>query len=257
MNLISKIKFTDYLPYIHFLIFFLRIKKRKHIESDDITSIVSQFDFISILGSGPSLNNCEIFSNTIYFTTNSSYLYLNKETSFIHFIKDYGYLKKFLMFGLKYDPKLVVIEIYTHSDGQGFGRKSLELLNMFFGRIKFKYPVVISNNENLIKINSENYYNLRVNWLANFNIKNPDSNSGLMLYGYGLWLSNLKMKNMILNIYGLDAGEGGKKYYNNLKTPKNHVAMRDKNKIEMGDFIDNCYKKFNNINNYSYFKNNI
>ena len=256
MNLISKIKYTHDFSLLHRLIFLLKYKRRNAIETEELIDICNQYKSISILASGPSLNKCKIQLNTLYFTTNSSYLYLNKSSNFIHIIKDYGYLKKFLMFGLKYKPKLVIIEVFTHTNGRGFGEKSIDILNKYFGKIRFNYPVIITNNENIIDFNNKNYYNNRTNWINKYNIVNPDSNSGLMLYGYALWLSNIGPDSKTMNVYGLDAGEGGQKYYNKDKTPRNHVAMRDKNKKEMGRFIDKCQGKFKNIKNFSYFKSN-
>lgn len=121
---------------------------------------------------------------------------------------------------------------------------------------KYDFPIVITNNENLFALNSKNYYSMRIDFMNKFNINNPDSNSGLMIYSYTVWLSSIFDNIKECQIFGLDAGEGGRKYFSGKSTLPNHVAMRDKNKQEMGDFILKCQEVFPIIKNYSYFHNN-
>ncbi len=257
MRFIDRLKYTNKYSRLnsYFLKMLLLLNKQK-LKTGSMTEICSKYLKIVGLGSGPSLNLCELDERNLYLTTNSSYLYLNYKMNFIHFIKDLNYLKKFLLFGLKYKPKLVVIEIYTHSIGCGLGKLSIEVVEKYFGKRKFDFPVIVTNNENLFSLNSKNYYNNRIDFIKENQLNNPDTNSGLMIYGYSVWLTSKIESIKECDIYGLDAGEGGKKYFNGVNTLPNHVAMRDENKKHMGSFINECQNIFSFINNYSYFQNN-
>lgn len=258
MRFFDIIKYTNkYSRFNKYLFLVLNLFKKDKIIDQDLLEICSDYVKIAGLAAGPSLNKCKIDKETLYITTNSSYLYLKKDTNFVHFIKDVSYLQKFLLFGLKYKPKLVVIEIFTHSNGCGLGKLSIELVKKYLGKRKFKFPVVVSNNENLISVNSKNYYTKRIKFINDNKLINPDSNSGLMIYGYCVWLTSIISSIKTCEIYGLDAGEGGEQYFNGRNTMSNHVAMRDENKYNMGVFIENSQNKFSFIKNYSYFKNNI
>lgn len=207
------------------------------------------------LASGPSANKCNLDKNSLYITTNSSYLILNKDISFIHIIKDLGYLYKFLIFGLKFKPLAVIIDVNTHSNGQGFGSKSVKLLNKYFGKVKYDYPVVITDNENILKLNKKDYRNEMTSFFTHNDIVRHGSNSGELIYSYGVWLS--AVNNIAkFDVYGIDAGEGGNKHFDGRTTANNHVAFRDENKSKMGEFFDQCQNKYSHIINHSYFKNN-
>ena len=258
MSFFDTIKYTNEYPHLAKLLPVYRLFKNKKITSASIKDFIKNYKNAAVLASGPSLNLCKPNKETLYITTNSSYLYLKGKFDFIHVIKDLGFLNKLLLFGLKYNPKLLIIEVPTHSNGQGFGKITLNVINKYLKKRKFNFPIVICNNENLAEINPKSYYNDRSNFtLEKVGTQNPDSNSGLMIYAYGFWITETNSNIKSCNIYGLDAGEGGKRYFNNLKTLPNHVAMRDQNKIEMGNFIEECQSKFSSIKNYSYFKNNV
>ena len=257
MTTFDKIKYTNkYIKFIHLIHLLHLIPKRKVKDYQfDIHETTRQYDNIKVLASGPSANKCKLSKNSLYITTNSSYLKLDKSSAFIHIIKDIGYLHKFLLFGLKYKPKLLILDVNTHSNGQGMGAKSIKLINTFLERRKYDYPVVVTDNENILKINKRTYRNNITDFLKKESLPTWHSNSGELIYRYGLWLS---VVNNIpqLDIYGIDAGEGGNIHFDGRTTANNHVAFRDKNKIKMGDFFELCQSKFNHIKNYSHFKNN-
>jgi hypothetical protein len=258
MRFIDTIKYTNKYSRINkYLFFVLNLLKISKIIDKDLLEISKGYTKIAGLASGPSLNKCIIDNETLYLTTNSSYLYLKEDTDFVHFIKDVSYLQKFLIFGLKYKPKLVVIEIFTHTNGSGLGELSIKLVEKYLGKRKFKFPIVISNIENLISLNPKSYYMKRIKFMSDNNLLNPDSNSGLMIYGYCIWLTSIISSIKECEIYGLDAGEGGERYFNGRHTMPNHVAMRDENKYKMGVFIEDSQNKFPFIKNYSYFKGTV
>lgn len=258
MRFIDAVLYTNKYSRINkYLFFFLNSFKNKKVINKDLLKICKSYSKIAGLASGPSLNKCKVNNETLYLTTNSSYLYLKDMANFVHVIKDLSYLQKFLLFGLKYKPELVVIEIPTNNNGKGFGRFSIDFVKKYLGKRKFKYPIVITNNENLVSINPQNYYEKRMKFMSSNDLSNPGSNSGLMIYGYCLWLTSIVSSIKVCEIYGLDAGEGGEQYFNGKKTESNHVAMRDENKYNMGLFIENSQNKFSFIKNYSYFKSNI
>jgi len=256
MKRIDKIKYTNkFIKFIH-LVHLLNFLPKKDLNNKfDINKTVKQYDKLIVLASGPSAKKCNLNTNSLFITTNSSYLILNEKNSFIHIIKDLGYLYKFLMFGLKYRPKAVIIDINTHSNGKGMGATSIKLVNKFLGRIKYNYPVLVTDNENIISINKKNYRNSVTDFLIKNSLSTWNSNSGELIYKYGLWLSVLNSKEML--VYGIDAGEGGNRHFDGRSTANNHVAFRDENKKRMGDFFETCQKKFSHIYNYSNFKNNV
>ena len=258
MSLINRIKYTNRYPHINKFLFFLKLLKKKEIKDRSLSELVKEFDMVSVLCSGPSLNKCINEQNkTLFVTTNSSYLFLKNNDKFVHIIRDFGYLKKFLFFGLKYKPLLVIIDIHTFENGKGLGGLCISYIKKYLGRVKLEYPVVITSSENNLPINMKNYSNDILEFMNSNKLKNPNNNSGLMIYGYGVWITSNFNNLTHCNIYGLDAGEGGQKYFNGSNTLPNHVAMRNKNKKEMKVFIENAQNKFPFIKNYSYFMNNV
>ena len=257
MKTFDKIKYTNkYIKSIH-LIHLLRLIPKHKIKDYhfDIHKTTRQYDNIKVLASGPSANKCRLSNDSLYITTNSSYLKLDKSSAFIHVIKDLGYMYKFLLFGLKYKPKVLILDVNTHSNGQGMGATSIKLINTFLERRTYDYPVVVTDNENILKINKKNYRNDLSEFMSKHKISRKGSNSGELIYAYGLWLSVINQIKT-LEIYGIDAGEGGHVHFDGRSTAKNHVAFRDKQKKAMAEFFEECQSKFNRIKNYSHFKNN-
>lgn len=256
MKTIDKIKYTNkYIKFIYLIYLLNFLHKKKINDKFDINKVVNEHLKIIALASGPSAKQCEIDENVLFITTNSSYLILNEKNSFIHIIKDLGYLYKFLIFGLKYKPKAVIIDINTHSKGKGMGSTSIKLVNKYLGRIKFNYPVLVTDNEKIITLNNKNYRNEMIDFLVKNSLSTWHSNSGELIYRYSLWLSVLNSKEML--VYGIDAGEGGNKHFDGRTTANNHVAFRDENKKRMGEFFETCQQKYSHIYNHSYFKNNV
>jgi hypothetical protein len=257
MTILDKIKYTNkYIKFIHLIHFLNILPKRKLEEKEfDIHQIVKKYDNIKVLASGPSANQCKLSKNSLYITTNSSYLKLDKSSAFIHIIKDLGYLHKFFMFGLKFKPKILILDVNTHSNGQGMGATSIKLINRFLERRKYDYPVAVTDNENILKVNKKSYRKDLSDFMAKHKISRKGSNSGELIYAYGVWLTVVNQIET-LEVYGIDAGEGGQVHFDGRTTAKNHVAFRDKNKKSMGDFFEQCQSKFDHIKNYSYFKNN-
>ena len=257
MTTFDKIKYTNkYVRLVKF-IFLLKIypKYLMDVNSFKLHELVRKFNKLIVIASGPSAKKLQLDSNSLCITTNSSYLILDENSNFIHIIKDLNYLRKFLMFGLKYKPVAVIIDVNTHSNGKGLGAKAIKLVNKYYGRRKYDYPVVVTDNENILKINKKNYRNDLSEFMAKHKISRKGSNSGELIYAYGVWLSFLNQIKT-LEIYGIDAGEGGQVHFDGRTTAKNHVAFRDKQKKAMGDFFEECQSKFNHIKNYSNFKNN-
>lgn len=255
MKRIDKIKYTNkYIKFIHLIHLLNFLPKKKITNEFDINKVAHEYDKIIVLASGPSAKQCETNDKALFITTNSSYLILNEKNSFIHIIKDLGYLYKFLIFGLKFKPKAVIIDINTHSNGKGMGATSIKLVNKYLGKITFNYPVLVTDNENIITLNKKNYRNEMINFLIKNSLSTWRSNSGELIYMYGIWLSSINSKQML--VYGIDAGEGGNKHFDGRTTANNHVAFRDENKKRMGEFFNMCQEKFSHIFNYSFFKNN-
>ena len=60
--------------------------------------------------------------------------------------------------------------------------------------------------------------------------------------------------NIPVELYGLDAGEGGRIYADGRVVGEGHVAMRTKNKKLIGEFLEYLNDNFDLFTNYSYFK---
>jgi len=259
MSILEKFKFTNYkskyakliLPLLS--IFPNKIKNHGYC----LYNFVKEYHKINVLASGPSLNKISLENEIkeIYLTTNSSYLVLDGKKDFIHVINDHGYLIKFLLFGLKYKPKLVIIFIHTSKVPSGLSGKILSQINNFLYRVKKDYPIIISNPHDLGVCNNRNYWIEIKNLFNMLNTNIIISNSGFLIYVLSITIIEKHKKNEV-NVYGIDAGEGGNKHYDGRPTSNNHVAFRDKNKEIMGDFFELCQTKYPTIKNYSYFKNN-
>ncbi|GGE32442.1 hypothetical protein [Psychroflexus planctonicus] len=255
MNFFDKLFYTNkYIKSIHLKFFLLFFKTKKLDSNFDLSEEIKKSKSLVVLASGPSAKKYRHEKDDLIITTNSSYLMLHKHARFIHIIKDLGYLHKFLMFGLKFKPLAVIIDINTHSNGKGFGAHSIKLLKSYLGRRYYSFPVIITDNENLFTENRVNYGNQMSDFFEINKIKRSASNSGELIYAYGVWLSS--QENRTMKVFGIDAGEGGNKHFDGRSTASNHVAFRDHNKKRMSDFFGECQNKYSHIFNYSFFKNN-
>ncbi len=259
---LERLKYTNtYSKYtIRLILPFLNIRKRKRVDyALSVEDALKNFETLNVLGSGPSLNKCNFNKDELYVTTNASYLSLSNEHSFVHIIRDGGYLKQFLMFGLKYKPKLLIVEsLYTDKAPlTHIANYGVQALKKYLGRRKFDYPILITGGKPFPYLEFNDSYILKNQFLKNNNLQWHDSNSGITIYSYAIWWANIYGHIKNVNVYGIDAGQGGEVYFNGQKTKSDHVAMKDLNKSKMGVFFDNCQTKYKFIQNYSYFKNNV
>jgi len=215
--------------------------------------IAEKYKEIVVVASGPSAKNIKYDKNNLYITTNSSYLLLDQGMDFIHILNDLAYLSKFMAFGLKQKPlKVYIYAPYTNKNN--FGYKVMDNIKKYISNNN--NIEIVSQDANLEdqgnKVNIFNELNLMND---EFSVKNPGGNSGLMILNFALLLST--RLNKPISVYGLDAGEGGRVYADGRVTNKNHIAMRDKHKQIMGQYLEYLNSQNLNYKNYSYFKGNM
>jgi hypothetical protein len=259
---LNRLKYTNtYSKYtIRVFLPLLKLKKRKDFKyASSIQDVIKNFENLTVLGSGPSLNKCNFNTTDLYITTNSSYLSLSNKHSFIHVIRDGGYLKQFLMFGLKYKPQLLIVEaLYTEKAPLShIANYGVLALKNYLGKRKFDYPILITGGKPFTYFNFNNSYIKKNEFLKANALDWHDSNSGITIYSYAVWWANMYHHIKRVDVYGIDAGQGGEVYFDGQKTKSDHVAMKDLNKSKMAIFFTNCQTKYKFIQNYSYFKNNV
>jgi hypothetical protein len=210
---------------------------------------------IVVVGAGPSSKKIEFDPSNLYITTNSSYLVLPDDATFIHVLNDLSYLRKYLVFGLKIPPKKVYIYA-PFINKNNFGYKVMQLSKELIKCTK-DHVEIVSQSKNLYFYENrcKGIYEELERLNNSFDVKNHGGNSGLMILNFGLLLS--KKLDKELHIYGLDAGEGGKVYFDGRKITNNHIAFRDEHKQMMGNFLEYITHELPNIYNHSYFKNNV
>jgi hypothetical protein len=255
MNFIQRFKYTNHLVRLLEVILPVSRWRNQSIKIEDKYNIFNGlsekvFSEIVILASGPSSKKVKFRPDALYITTNASYMMLPKDYSFIHLINDLGYLKKFIAFGLNAKPLVVVVDApYSAPKHNGFNLlKQLQHYGIPKGfEVSFLTQQINYPDSNNIELSNsiERFYNQHSS-------KNPCNNSGLRILKLGLWLGN--KLNIPVSLFGLDAGEGGQVYFDGRKTLPNHVAMRDKNKEEIGEYLDFINTNFNYFTNHSFYK---
>lgn len=259
MSLLESFLYTGYRARFSYPFLLLnRILSKNYIKVENnfenLIKIVQSYENIVVVGAGPSAANIKHSKENIYVTTNSSYLALPNNSDFIHVLNDISYLYKFLAFGLNKDP--LITYIYApYSNRNNFGYHVMDLIKKYPLGKSYKSKVeVVSQDRNLTSNEYRNIFNEIEKINNGFEMENPGGNSGLMILNFGLLLSVYLKKR--LRVYGLDAGEGGKIYFDGRKISEKHIAMRPEHKKIMGDYLEYLSKDYPLFENYSFFKGN-
>lgn len=256
MNLFSLLKKRNYIFLYHTLKPYINSVKKEKKDYYSYSSLVSLSNYleldkykkIAVVASGPSAANLILEDDTLYFCCNDS-INIVKSKPHIYIVHDKFYLIKYLKsFSPTYNWAGTLFWIYDNKSKTNY--KSFEkVLKYITTRSREKREFLITNF-NYIKSSEALNLDLIMTLENDFDFSYKSINSG---FNTLLLASVFALKNdKALEIYGLDMGIGGEKYYN-----KNAVIGKsikgDNNRDIVASFLSNLYKKNMNIDNRSNF----
>lgn len=204
---------------------------------------------IVVVCSGPSAAKLEANYRNFFLTTNESYR-LVENFNFLYYVNDGFVFKKFLArapFCRSHDKTIYFYrrEDKLHEYGFKYFISNLRLLK--------NTNFLLSNFDCSIPFSNSNYTDF-LSTLKKNDVPIKIQNSGIFLLLFGFYLA-IKFDKK-LEIYGLDLGVGGKKYFYKGGVIGKSV-MRDKVKANTKRQLDIMYKIMDDkIKNYSYFNPN-
>ncbi len=220
----------------------------------DILSQLKNFDKIAVIASGNSLNKLkELDNRCLYITTNNS-VYKAFGYNFLYFSFSFEYINMYLREGFnKSDGCIGTIFHFSKSKMNIKKRnRAYNLIKNYISTYSRNYPeILISDNIN-DSIEFENHTIIDSFIKDTFQVDFSELNSGISILLLGYYFA--KKLNKEINIYGLDAGEGGQSYYTKTGVPGKDVSD-DITKEFLNRILNTIYS--NNelvIRNYSYFK---
>ncbi len=214
------------------------------------------FQKIVVLGSGPSLNKLKKFDlTTLYLTSNSSVCKVINY-NFVYFTFTREYINTYLKKGFKQKGWQGTFFLFTKSKkANSIRMASYQKIRSYLSTNQsHKNDILFSDIENSGIANS-NYDLINQFATENMNLKFVDLNSGVSLLIIGIFLA--QKRKIPIEIYGIDAGMGGKKYANSkIEIPGNEI-QNSKNISALEKIYR--YLKDNNIDftNHTFYKPNV
>ncbi len=208
---------------------------------------VNNYEKIVVVASGPSANKLQKDTSSLYFCCNDS-IKLVDDFNFIYMLQDPFYLMRYLKtFRGKANWKGTVFWFY-YSDNS---KKMYDVMDRYLRKkSREKREFLITNNENKP---SAKLLHIEINGILKeiFNYEHFGVNSGFNTLVFATVIAYVAGKP--LDIYGLDAGVGGEKYFNKNSTLGLNIK-KDNTRIKITEFLDKLRFCDIEVHNYSNFK---
>lgn len=256
MNLFSLLKKRNYTFLYHSIKPYVRSVKNEKKDYTNYSSLVSlseYFEFhkykkIIVVASGPSAADMILEEDALYFCCNDS-IKIVKSKPHIYIVHDQFYLVKYLKsFNSTNNWLGTLFWIYDNKSKINYNSFK-KVLNYITIKSRERREFLITNfnySKSSESLNLDLVEALQNDF--NFTYKSINSGFNTLLVASVFALKNKK----VLEIYGLDMGIGGDKYYN-----KNAVIGKsikgDNNREIVINFLSNLYKKDMKIYNRSNF----
>ena len=243
--------------YYYFLfVFYLKlffIKKNK-LTPKSLTSLLkelTEYQKIIIVASGPSSEKLKVNKNDLYIVTNSAYK-LVKDASFIYMVSDNHFVTKYLSKGLRSQGLKGVLFRFSTKE---FGHYKIYQRVENYLKISKKKIFEILLSDFHSKYSDDTGFNTLESWTqSHFNIPFKQQNSGMLILLTGYFIAHSLKKDM--EIYGIDAGVGGLKHFDN-KGVIGDSVFKDRVKVNIKNYLDKMYAQNEIIvKNYSNFNSN-
>jgi hypothetical protein len=211
---------------------------------------VKKYKKIIVVASGPSANKLLKDTSCLYFCCNDS-IKLVDDLDFIYMLQDPFYLMRYLKtFKGKANWKGTVFWFY-YSDRS---KKMYDVMvSYLMKKSREKREFLITNNENEPSARS---VHREINEILKevFKYEHYGVNSGFNTLVFATVLAYLAGKP--LEIYGLDAGVGGERYFNKNSTLGLNIK-KDNTKFKIAEFLDKLRECNLEVYNFSNFKGGV
>lgn len=209
---------------------------------------ISNYNKIVVVASGPSAANMTLEEDAIYFCCNDS-MEIVKSRPHIYVVHDKFYLTKYLK-SFKATDKWQGTLFWVYDNNSKANLTSFQRVYRYItkrSRVKREFLITNFTYQNSSKLlNSELIMSLKNDF--DFSYKSINSGFNTLLIASVIALKSNKR----LEIYGLDMGAGGDKYYNK-KAFIGKSIKGDANRGQVEIFLSNLYRKNMQIYNASYF----
>lgn len=208
---------------------------------------VKKYDRIVVVASGPSAIKLKKRSKYLYFCCNDA-IKLMDDINFVYMLHDPYYLMKYLKtFKEKQNWKSTIYWFY-YSDRSKYIYDIIQNYLAKYSRERHEF--LLTNHENNFG-NSKIYTEINKVLMSIFNYRPYGVNSGFNTLVFASVIAYLAEKP--LDIFGLDAGVGGEKYFNRTSTLGLNIK-KENTKMKIAEFLEALEKSEIKVQNYSNFK---
>ncbi len=222
---------------------------------NNLNSLIEYFDVekyekIVVVASGPSAQKLVPDKSCLYFCCNDAIKLVN-ETDFIYMLQDPFYLMRYLKtFKGKQNWKGTVFWFFYSGSSKNMYDSIVDYL---MRKSRKRREFLITNNGN--KPSAKQIYEEINSVLKDvFKYEHYGVNSGFNTLVFAAVIAYIAGKP--LEIFGLDAGVGGEKYFNKNSSLGLNIK-KDQTKLKIGEFLQAIQRSDLIFYNYSYFKGDI
>ncbi|MGI0107845.1 hypothetical protein [Salinimicrobium sp. WS361] len=224
-------------------------------EFKDLNAVIEYLEIksykkIVVAASGPSASKMSNEQGSLYFTCNDS-LRLVQDLPHVYMLYDMFYLTRYLK---TYEGRSgwkgsIFWYNYNNPHSHKIYRLTCKYLN-HYSRKKREFLITNKGEEDLQPV----YNQVETLLLEAFDYRHYRVNSGFNTLVFAALLAYLE--NKPLEVYGLDMGIGGDKYFNK-DSPLGRSVKSQKNRELVGVFLDKLYKSKVETRNFSNFQGNV
>ena len=211
---------------------------------------IKSYKKIVVVASGPSASKINYDQENLYFACNDS-LRLVQDLPHVYMLYDMFYLTRYLKtYGGESGWKGSIFWYnYNNPHSHKIYRLTRKYLN-YYSRKKREFLITNKAGEDLQPV----YDQVESLLQGVFDYRHYRVNSGFNTLVFAALMAHLE--NKPLEVYGLDMGIGGNKYFNK-DSPLGRSVKSQKNRELVGVFLDKLYKSKVETMNFSNFQGNV
>lgn len=242
--------------YRSLLLFYLKYASRqkkfkKPASFSNLLDSIGNPNKIIIVASGPSANKLIPRSDNLYIATNASYKLIGNHPM-IYAISDNVFVTKYIATGIPGKGVKGVIFRFNKSDNGHM--KIFKKVEKYFRISRSKVPELALTNFQSPISNTIDFEVIEKWTQTHLNMAFKQQNSGMFILLLGYFIANQLRKD--IQIYGLDAGVGGIKHFDN-KGLIGQSVYEDKVKKNLEHYLKTMYsQKTIKVENFSFFHPN-
>lgn len=251
-NIRKAYSYYSNLIYFRLLCFFQKKKNSQSLNLIEFIEKINIYDKIIIIASGPSSLKLEPKKENLHIATNSSFK-LVQGLPLLYVISDNHFVTKYISNRIKI--KNLVGILFRFNTGDTGHYNIFKKVEKYLSISNQKAPEILISNFQSSMSDIAGFEELE-DWIkSHFAMPFKQQNSGMLILLIGYFIA-FKLKKDI-EIYGLDAGVGGKKHFDN-KGIVGDSVFKDRVKVNLKKYLDKMYAQNKiSVKNYSYFNPNI